>query len=430
MTVRRAAGSFLVAAAFVSSWNAVQVYGVQPVDLFIAAAFALSAFYLAGGRVPWIPSWAKWGSASVLIVLVIHLLFPTAASFMTQRYIYLAWYIRVGGLDPFETGTFNAVKWLLAMTLVPVLVVDASRRNPAIVKRIANAWMLGAAVSAFIAVTDFLGITDINHLLIYIGMATARQAGLAAHPNHLAMATAMVVPLAVGVTMNSRWKGLPLVIVLMLGEIVSGSRAGQAGFILGVAGTVAFSHRARRFAPILIVVAGIALSSVVWINPGIVDRAATLFRFSGGDQYLAKANEERGDAFGQAIRDFQYRPIDGVGLEVVNQAHSIYLQLIASGGLILTAGMFIYFVGVLRAGFAERRSPDPVGVYLLLCVCVWLAAGAFGTQLTDRYLYFPVAGLAALQFHRMRQSRERRRVLREMAIARAIELEQRAALSA
>jgi hypothetical protein len=176
----------------------------------------------------------------VILVLVTHLLFPTDPAFVSRRFIFVPWYVRMTGIQPVDNPALRAVKWLIVMLLLPMLVADAAAKSPKIVNRIATAWLLGAAVSAFIAITDLIGLTRINLYLIVLGGATSRQGGLASHPNHLGMAVAMVAPLAIGVAMRSRWKGLPLLIVLMAGAIITGSRAGQAGFVLAVAATLAF----------------------------------------------------------------------------------------------------------------------------------------------------------------------------------------------
>ena len=65
---------------------------------------------------------------------------------------------------------------------------------------------------------------------------------------------------------------------------------------------------------------------MVWVKPGLVDTVATLFRFDTTDKYVAQSNEERANLSTQAEADFAYRPVDGVGLEVLSQAHNIYLQ--------------------------------------------------------------------------------------------------------
>jgi hypothetical protein len=409
----------LVAAAFVSSWNAVLLRGVQPVDIFLALAVGLSLVSLMSGQVPWVPRWVKAGTLCVVVVMVTHVVVPTSPTYMSQRFIYVPWIAQVTGIDLSESGVARGLKWILALTILPVLIADAARDDDAFVKRISTAWLAGATVSAFLAITDLLGITSVNLFLIALGGATARQAGLTSHPNHLGMSVSIVAPLAIAVAMRSRRIGIPVVLILMGGAIVSGSRAGQAGFVLAVTATLALSARARRFAPILIVAAGITAAGIVWAKPGLVDTIATLFRFDTTDKYVAQSNEERANLSTQAVADFAERPVDGVGLDVLAQAHNIYLQIAASGGLILACGMFAYFAGMLTAAFAERRSADPLGLYLFVAVMVWLASGLFGTQLTDRYLYFPVGAIAALQGQRLRAAVRHRRAVRDAAMSEA-----------
>ncbi len=412
MTVRTLLSWCLIAAAFTSSWNAVTLGGIQPVDVFLALAFALAIIPVAGGRLPWIPAWTRVGIIAILLVILTHAVLPTSASYMSQRFVYVPWFAQVTGVDLSENGAVRGMKWLLALAVLPILVADCAREKPELIRRLSTAWLLGATLSAFIAFTDLLGITSVNTFLIVIGGATARQGGLTSHPNHLGMSVAMTAPLAIGLAMRTRWKGILVALILTLGAVVSGSRAGQAGFVLAVAVSLAFSARARRFAPVLIVAAGIATAALVWTKPGLVDTAATLFRFDTTDKYVAQSNEERASLSRQAMQDFARRPIDGVGLEVLTQAHNIFLQVVAGGGIILAAGMLVYIGGALRAAYAERRNKDPLAVYLIVSVAVWLAAGTFGTQLTDRYLYFPVAAIAALQGHRIREARRRKKARR------------------
>lgn len=415
MTARGLGGACLIAAAFVSSWNAVTLGGVQPVDVFLALAAVFAALYLIGRRVPWIPFWIKVASLCIMVVAITHLVVPTSDTYMSQRFTYVPWFARITGQSLDENGAMRAVKWLLALAVLPVLIAEFARERPELVRKISNAWLAGATLSAFVAVTDLLQITSINTFLIVIGGASARQGGLTSHPNHLGLAVSMAAPIAIGLAMRARWKGTAIVLLLAAGAVVSGSRAGQAGFILAVAATLAISARARRFAPVMITAAGIAAAMLVWTKPGLVDTMATLFRFDSTDRYVAQSNEERANLSAQAVADFAHRPLDGVGFEVVAQAHNIYLQILASGGLVLALGMLVFFFGILRAGLAERNSEDPLAGYLLVAICVWLAAGTFGTQLTDRYLYFPVGAMAAIEAARYRSLREKRQKLRGLA---------------
>ena len=42
------------------------------------------------------------------------------------------------------------------------------------------------------------------------------------------------------------------------------------------------------------------------------------------------------------------------------------------------------------------RQVDPISMFLVASVIVWLAVGLVENQLTDRYIYFPVAAIAAI----------------------------------
>ena len=76
-------------------------------------------------------------------------------------------------------------------------------------------------------------------------------------------------------------------------------------------------------------------------------------------------------------------------------AHSIYLQILAAGGLLLASGMVLFWFGLVRAGW-RLRHVDPIAMFLVASVVVWLAVGLVENQLTDRYIYFPVAAIAAM----------------------------------
>ena len=421
MSVRGTVAALLVAAAFVSSWNAVTIAGIQPVDMLLGAALLLSILYLATGEIPWVPVWARIGTAGILAVTITHLIVPASAAYMSQRYVYVPWSMIASGQELVDNGALRGTKWLLAALMLPVLVIETARYKPDLLPRIANAWLAGVSVSSVIAVTDLLGLTSINVTLILLGNATERQAGLTSHPNHLGLAAALAAPLAIRLAMKSRFKGVAVLLVLALGAVVSGSRAGQAAFVLAVALTIAWTGRAWRLLPGVAFAAGISLAALVWVRPNLVEKTSDFFRIGSTHRLVVQANEERSSLSQQGVADFVERPIDGIGLEVIAQAHNIYLQLLAAGGLILAGGMLLYFGGVLRAAYAERNDPDPLGVCLLIAVVVWMAAGAFGNQITDRYLYFPVALIAGLQALRARHLREARRMtaMSELKLARA-----------
>jgi hypothetical protein len=89
-----------------------------------------------------------------------------------------------------------------------------------------------------------------------------------------------------------------------------------------------------------------------------------------------------------AFAQFKARPLTGVGFSVITDAHDIYLQLLAAGGIV-ALGAFGAFCGGL-IGSARRaltgRQSDAV-VAVAVAIVVWLVNGVFDNQLADKYLY-------------------------------------------
>jgi len=83
-------------------------------------------------------------------------------------------------------------------------------------------------------------------------------------------------------------------------------------------------------------------------------------------------------------------------LPSIVDAHDIYLQMLGSGGLILTMAMMCYFGMCLRTGWKCQGLGNGVGLALFVSVSVWLVIGVVENQIIDRYLYFPVGLVAAL----------------------------------
>jgi hypothetical protein len=82
------------------------------------------------------------------------------------------------------------------------------------------------------------------------------------------------------------------------------------------------------------------------------------------------------------------RPIAGFGYQVDNDAQNIYLQILASGGII-AGGAFIIFIGGL-AGCVRRSLRGPVNEdarAIGICIAVWLINGWYNAQIADKYLY-------------------------------------------
>lgn len=335
--------------------------------------------------------------------MLIQLFFPTNPDYMATRFIIVPYGVDIADYVD-ESTAIRGAKWLLALAVLPVLIADAGRRDHRFVNRIAIAWLLGVCFSAFVAVSDISGLTSINSFLMSSERGAGRLAGLTSHPNQLGASVAIAAPLAVRLATKSYFKGVSALALLAAGAVVSGSRGGQVAFALALAATLFLLRRDRRL--VLLIVALIGLSGVAVALTGVepLESSAALFRFNASASGAEESNEGRLALAQQALIDFSERPLAGVGLAAISSAHNIYLQLLASGGILLAGCLFLYFGGALRVGLAEHGGDDPVAMYFVIVVLIWLALGLVENQLTDRYLYFPIGCIAGLQ--RIHQTRK------------------------
>lgn len=395
-TLRDVGAGALAAAALTASWGALSVAGLQPVDLLLAVAGTCFLYdTIATMAAPRATRWIWVGALTLLTVVGIHLLVSTSTSYLTGR-VDVSDISSVGQHGP-PNSAVQGLQWLVALAVVPVLIITAGERREKYLKWIAVAWAAGIAASAAVAVSDFAGVTVIGQNLLGFVNITGRQSGLATHPVNLGVACGIAAPVAVFVLARRRLVGTGLVGLLGAGALLSGSRGAQAAFVLAVAFTLALVARSRRSAPRLFVLAGGALAAVVFLAPDVVS-GFLRFRSSAAD--AGESDRGRQLLAEQALLDFQERPFVGIGLGYVTAAHSIYLQVLAAGGLLLAVGIAAYFASAVRAAWRLRGDPNPLGGFLLVSLMTWLAVGVVENQLTDRYLYFPIGCIAALQLLR------------------------------
>jgi hypothetical protein len=383
-------GYALIGVALTAHWSVVTIGSLQLVDIFLVLAAACIGAEALGARAQLrAPKWVWAGAAGVAAVIVSHILIPTDAPFMNGR-IYLSGLS--GGFAYGVTGpTIAGLKWLAALLLLPLLTSAVAGRGPRVVNRVAVAWLAGAVGSAVVATTDLLGATSINVTLTGLAEnSSGRMSGLQSHPNNLAVGCALVAPIAVLIATRWRhaWIGGPALMLLGLGALASGSRGGQVGFVVAVAATSVLLA-GRRCGKPLAILAGGGIFTVLTIR-ALESIVGPVLRF----KTAADSDIGRRMIREQAILDLQHRPLDGVGLDQITYAHSIYLQMLSAGGLILAAAMVAFFCGAIAAAWSLRSHQ--LAVCLGVSITTWAVIGVIENQLTDRYLYVPIALLAAM----------------------------------
>lgn len=301
---------------------------------------------------------------------------------------------------------------MFGMPLVVMLAADSIRR----VEFIVEAWLLAASLSAIVAVLDLklgLGIgrrlTGIDYIL-----PTKRAPGLSNHPNHLAVITAMAMPVAAlraSLRMGpntftfANARNLLYVFAIGAGVFASGSRGGLAAAVAGIAVLPMLQPGLRRSLALCLtgvliigVLGALIFDSSFASKLGIV----TGQRLSGQAAGTQVSNDYRTRAYAAALRDAIANPIAGQGFESVRTAHNIYLELAQTGGVIGLAAFLAFVSGVLAtarrlsASTGLEASVGALASAFGASFVAWLVAGLVEPQLYDRYLYIPVGLLLAL----------------------------------
>ena len=130
------------------------------------------------------------------------------------------------------------------------------------------------------------------------------------------------------------------------------------------------------------------------ISAAVDGAAADALRLTGGPT-TDFSDHIRAEVAQQGERDFIHSPIDGVGMQVAAEAHNVYLQSLASGGLILFTGYVIFVVCAALTARRAMRYSELGGPLLAATVSVALLS-MVENSLTDRLVYVPAGLVAAL----------------------------------
>jgi hypothetical protein len=421
----RAGAGLLLAGAVATGWNGVQWHGLQPGDLLLATALGLLLVAaMRAGRPLVLPWWLSVLALVACFVALAQVFVPVDLGYVAGRFVLVAY----GGGGPDRPGDnlINLMHWEVALLALPLAAVLASALSGsgsvAFARRLATAWLLGCTISALVAISDDLGVTAISAHLLPFTDISGRQAGLTSQPNNVAVAAAMALPVAVYWATRPedgprvRLFGFGCGAVLLGGTFVAGSRGGAAAAVLALLVSLLVTPAGRRWMPRLVLAAMIGSPLLAFLAGRLGTSIQQSLRLGGG---AASAASDSGRVMlaRQALDDFSHRPFQGIGLWVITESHSIYLQLLASGGLVLLLAFGLFLVRAAWTGvLASRRHQDAFGLLLSIAMGIWALVGAVENQLTDRYLYLPAACLACLAVAASEESAAQAEVLRQSSL--------------
>ncbi len=366
------------------TWNGIRVHGGAVGDVFMSVAFAaVVAHYVLHQRSPRLPPWLLLAGLGFLFAGLLVVIFPPNLGLANRAVVQQESLLIVPGYLPPRSDLSFLVEFELSLLLVPLIVAAAAttRRR---CTQLLNLWALGTVVNAAVGIADLAGL----HLAPN-PIAASRSSGLTIHPNYLALSAVMGIPAAmIWIGRSRRWTaaGSVAVAILLGGVYVSGSRAGTVAAAAAVFATALLMPRLRRRAVPLLPYAGMALL-VVLLFTKVGSQIIHQLRF-GGDPSASGSDLQRGQDAQLAFAQIGARPFAGVGFSVIQDAHDIYLQVLAAGGVVAMTAFLVYLGGLAAAARrAWTVAPRDEVVAVCVTIGIWLVNGVFDDQLADKYLY-------------------------------------------
>ena len=379
----------------VITWNGVRFGGGAIADPLLALAFlAVVAQLLATRRSPLVPVWLVAAAMGFTAAALLNVIFPPNSGLVNDTLLqYRTVAHPLGGTNGYLTAPSNLlvlVQVLIGFILIP-LMIAAVATTPRRVDRLVDAWTISGTVNGAVGLVGLL-------------TSGGRAAGLTIHPNYLALTCAMTVPTALlWVNRGGRWRlaGVVAVALILGGEYGSGSRSGAVAALLALVATVAALPRLRRGFGLTLPLAGMAALAVLLFTPTGKSVLSQL-RFGGDVKTQISVNgsdTQRSQLHHLALQQFESHPVQGIGFMVIEDAHDIYLQLLAAGGVIALLSFVVFAGGVIDSALRARAGPLRDSAWAAgIAFVVWLANGPFTAQLGDKYLYV-VPGLVLAMYY-------------------------------
>ena len=400
LTALRVGQYFVTLAVLTSPWNALVFQGLPIADLLFAAGFIILGVDVLLLRdffgIPW---WLVAAAVGLTFSYLVSVYFPLSDGFYAARFVELNPEQVFAGVrvEP-NSDLSNFTKWLAGVVVVPVSVMWASRCRSSALRHILLAWLLGSELSCAAAVSDYLGFTHLSGSLIPLVDSAGRQAGLTVQPVHLGLAAALTSPVAAwNFFEGRRVVGVVALSVAAVGIFVSGSRGALFGIVLAVSltylvfGGLEIQKLVYRAGLILVT---IVLGAVFF---GEAPSTAAIARGGRSQQLVAQSDASRSAVANQALQDFYYQPLQGVGFRVLTEAHSLYLQVLASGGLLLACVLALGLVGMMKSAWTEALRGNSIAAVSVVSITCWLVLGIIQNQINDVYLYVPVGIVVAIE---------------------------------
>lgn len=359
---------------FTASWDQTGVAGLNIRSLFLFLGGLLLAAGLDLRRLPPVPWWLHAYGLSAVIVSCLQGMMPVNGAYLEGRYASSASGLSLGS-RPGELPSLLSL--LFNNYAVPIVIVVACMYLPKAMRWLIGAYVVGAAFSCFAAALSYYGQPALAQLFGGIPIpAGMRAAGFTSHPLRLATSGVMAMALACWMGLQGhrglRWAGWVSVPLLLMGLYVSGSRGGMVAGLLVLILCTFLLPAVRRRVHLVISGVGAALAAVYFLFPtavfGVIGKTRLL-----GDRTAMISDTGRAQILTQGLDDFKTSPIFGIGIRFLAEAHTLYVGVLAAGGLIFATGYLLFNVGSIRTSLEAVKVDRSLGGALLatLVASLW-----------------------------------------------------------
>ena len=363
-------------------------------DIFFSLGIVASIFIaLHKTKVRFSPIWIRTGTA----ILVLQILF---GSFFVSDMVY---------------EQINGIKFIISIFILPsvmCLLVDGKEERLVI---IVEMMVIGAVLNALISVLQVLQIVPLT-----IGFSGEewinRYSGFSPHPNHLGLHCAFAVPFVyLRCYRRSDLLGKEVFVIfislLVSGIFLSGSRAAIVAFIMTIMVVSFFTSKKNFLNIILISISLYAFSQFISLSEVFslvkTEKETNLFygisRFVGASQDTEESDAMRKASTAQAIQDWSQSPLLGQGYSSIREAHNIYLQVMAAGGIIGLFGFLYILFGSVRSGLILYKKAGSHSVLGKISLCAtagmlaYMTWGMVQNAIYDRFIYSILGIVAACE---------------------------------
>ena len=395
------ADALVVLACLMLPWSAVEVHGIPIGDLPLGAGLLLSAVGRLRAR-PRVPAPVAIGVGLITLSGVVTSLLPPSHRYLAGRYNPPALLAgTIGGVARSTGDLLSLGKYEASILVLSLALFTARRPARDFLQLCAAAWVVGILISGSVALADHVHVSHLNVSLVGYVNITGREGGLTSQPNNVGVQIAMALPLVVYGIVSARMTVVRVLsavgAVLCIGSsYVAGSRGGLLGLVLALVVLAAYVPRLRR--PRVVVGSGIVVAGALGLLL-LVGGSALLgrLRLNARASDVAASDSQRESLLRQGLHDAAHSPVHGIGFGYADQAHDIFLQTVAGGGVLFLVG-FLLIVGTVLVR-QRGLGGDPLSRALAASVTVWLVVGLIENQLLDQFLYVPLWCLLGLEIY-------------------------------